>query len=362
MSCLILAAVTFALFAPEKTTPTLKIGDPAPPLAVSRWLKGEPVKQFEPGKTYVVEFWATWCGPCVGCMPYLTELHKIYKDRVTFISVDVAERDQAKVASFVQEMGDRMGYAVAVDDVPAGDERGLNGRMWLKWVAAAGKRGIPCAFIVSQGKVAWIDHPIDMCAALDRILAGGWDFAAAERVRRQRREASRRYQELVWPTLDGTFKDNRPTAETFARLGKAVAADPELELGELSQWKFVYLLSVGRVDDAIRYGEKLVDSVYADRPTKQTMIAAFLTEDTPQKPGARPGYSLALKAATRASELCHHVEPFALDVLARAYFATGQADKALETEMTAFKFATNPDDEMKQRLEQYRKAASPKAP
>jgi hypothetical protein len=77
------------------------------------------------------------------------------------------------------------------------------------------------------------------------------------------------------------------------------------------------------------------------------MIAAFLTEDTPNKPGAKPGYSLALKAATRASELCHHVEPFALDILARAYSAVGQADKALETGLRAFKFATNPDDEMK---------------
>jgi hypothetical protein len=276
--------------------------------------------------------------------------------------VDVAERDQAKVTSFVQEMGDKMGYAVAADDVPAGDERGLNGRMWLNWVAAAGESGIPRAFIISQGKVAWIDHPIDMCAALDRILVGGWDFAAAERVHRQRREASQRYQEVVWPSFDGTLKNNRPTAETFARLDKAVAADPELELGQLSQWKFVYLLSAGRVDDAIRYGEKLVDSVYADRPTKLMMIAAFLTEDTPEKPGARPGYSLALKAATHASELCHHVEPSALDVLARAYSATGQADKAFKTELAAFKFATNPDDEMRERLEQYRKAASLKAP
>ena len=60
MNCLSLAAVLFAWFAPEKTTPTLKVGDPAPPLAVSRWLKGEPLKRLEPSRTYVVEFWATW--------------------------------------------------------------------------------------------------------------------------------------------------------------------------------------------------------------------------------------------------------------------------------------------------------------
>ena len=149
MNCLSLAAVLVASFLPETATPSLKIGDPAPPLTVSRWLKGGPVRRLEPDKTYVVEFWATWCGPCVACMPYLTELHRIYKGRVTFISVNVAEPDRAKVAPFVQKMGDKMGYAVAMDDVPASDERGLNGRMWLGWVAAAGERGIPCAFIIS---------------------------------------------------------------------------------------------------------------------------------------------------------------------------------------------------------------------
>ena len=245
MICFGLTMLILALSAPEETTPTLKIGDLAPPLTVSRWLKGEPVTQFEPGRTYVVEFWATWCGPCVGCMPYLTELHKIYKDRVTFISVNVAEQDQAKVAPFVEKMGEKMSYAVAVDDVPAGDERGLNGRMWLSWVAAAGEHGIPRAFIVSQARVAWIDHPRDLCAALERILAGGWDFAAAERVHRRRAEASRRYQRVVVPTLAGTTKDGWPTTERVARMDKAVAADPELELGQLGMWKFGALLTSG---------------------------------------------------------------------------------------------------------------------
>jgi thiol-disulfide isomerase/thioredoxin len=51
---------------------SLKIGDKAPSLEVSRWVKGEKVERLEKDQTYVVEFWATWCGPCIQTIPHLT--------------------------------------------------------------------------------------------------------------------------------------------------------------------------------------------------------------------------------------------------------------------------------------------------
>jgi thiol-disulfide isomerase/thioredoxin len=68
----------------------LKLGDPAPALKVSKFVKGSPVTKFEPGKFYVVEFWATWCGPCKTSIPHLTEMAKKYKD-VQFVGVSVWE-------------------------------------------------------------------------------------------------------------------------------------------------------------------------------------------------------------------------------------------------------------------------------
>ena len=69
----------------------LRVGDKAPPIEVEAFLRGEPFEAFEAGRVYVLEFWATWCGPCIGAMPHLSELQARYKDRVTVLGVDVWE-------------------------------------------------------------------------------------------------------------------------------------------------------------------------------------------------------------------------------------------------------------------------------
>ena len=85
----------------------LKVGDPAPPLAVSTWLHGAPVKGFEPGRAYVVEFWATWCGPCIQIMPHMGDLQDEYREKgVTFIGFASEANDkEAKVNAFVAKHG-----------------------------------------------------------------------------------------------------------------------------------------------------------------------------------------------------------------------------------------------------------------
>jgi len=170
----------------------LKLGDPAPKLEVKEFIKGDPVASLEKGKIYVIEFWATWCGPCRTSIPHVTELQKKHKD-VIFIGVSVWERDLKGIKPFVEEMGDKMAYRVAVDD-----GLGNAGKMATNWMKAANQNGIPAAFIINKdNKIAWIGHPGELDKPLEQVVAGTYDIAAAEADAKKKAEQQGKIQELA---------------------------------------------------------------------------------------------------------------------------------------------------------------------
>ncbi|MBN2308708.1 MAG: TlpA family protein disulfide reductase, partial [Candidatus Hydrogenedentes bacterium] len=94
-----------------------ELGDPAPQLQVTEWVRGGPIN-LAAGKgknIYVIEFWATWCLPCRESIPHLTEIQKKYRDRGVIVA-GIAAEDAADVKRYVANMGERMAYAVGVDD------------------------------------------------------------------------------------------------------------------------------------------------------------------------------------------------------------------------------------------------------
>jgi len=139
-------------------------GSPAPAFTVDSFVRGPEAKTLELGKVHVIEFWATWCGPCVASMPHLTELQKQNPD-VQFIGVAGFERGKdaadgtKRVDEFVKAKGDAIGFAIAFD----GD-----GTMAKTWMTAAKRNTIPTSFVVGKdGNVAFIGSPnADLDAAI----------------------------------------------------------------------------------------------------------------------------------------------------------------------------------------------------
>lgn len=71
---------------------TPKIGDRAPDLAIETMLQGPADNDLSwnalRGQAMVLEFWATWCGPCVGAIPHFNELAEEFSDQpVRFLSI-----------------------------------------------------------------------------------------------------------------------------------------------------------------------------------------------------------------------------------------------------------------------------------
>lgn len=163
--------------------PKLSIGARAPAVAIDDWVHPgtvqpvAPFTDFEPGKIYVLEFWATWCQYSRAAVPLLAELQERHAaDGVVVIglAVDVPESLRGFLAESdpdVRELAAIAGrYCLAVDP---------DGSVQTAFMDAISEWALPTAFIVGrEGLVEWIGHPQDLENPLGAVVAGTWDRAA----------------------------------------------------------------------------------------------------------------------------------------------------------------------------------------
>ena len=320
----------------------LKVGDPAPATRPETMLQGEAVKDFQKGEVYVFECWASWCGPCIAAIPHLNELHKQMGKKgvvITGVNVWESERDAAsaqRAKDFLKSQGDKMSYRVA-----------LGGKAFIKdWLEAAEVNGIPHAFVVADGKIAWAGHPAQLTAEMLGDILTGTPLAAAPPV--ADKIPQRRLSKPAVPA--GTAPNDPEMAAAQAKLDalseamrardwdaaeKALPAAagvlPKPEGQELRD-SIEAQIGLARGDPAKFYAQlqKVADEEFDDPEALNEIAWRLLTMKAFAQ---KPNLVLAEKCAVQSVKLTREEHPDKLDTLARLRWLQGKKEEAIRLQI-----------------------------
>lgn len=273
----------------------LGVGDPAPPLEVTKWVKGGPLDLAQAkGKNIVVlEFWATWCSPCVRSVPHLTKLQQQLADKgVIIVGVTSEDPDNTieKVEKFVRNQGEKLGFTVAFDK---------EGKTDKAYMEAAGQEGIPTVFVIDRGgRVAWIGHPQDRLEqVLGELVAGKYDLDLATKKFRLERS-------MLAAVSEGRTEEVLKLADEY------IALDP-YSLQPWSSKLMIYTMELDQPDKKAAVARQAMD-VFADLPEKLAQVADMLLwrpeeieigDKPPADPQTQELEKLAFAGVSRAAKL-----------------------------------------------------------
>jgi thiol-disulfide isomerase/thioredoxin len=320
----------------------LKVGDSAPTTRPATMLQGEAVKDFKKGEVYVFECWASWCGPCIAAIPHLNELHKQMGKKgvvITGVNVWESERDAAsaqRAKDFLQAQGSKMSYRVA-----------LGGKAFIKdWLEAAEVYGIPHAFVVADGKIAWTGHPAQLTAEMLGDILTGTPLAAAAPI--ADKIPQRRLSKPAVPA--GTAPNDPEMAAAQAKLDalseamrardwdaaekalpSAAGVLPKQEGQELRD-SIEAQIGLARGKPAKFYAQlqKLADEEFDDPEALNEIAWRLLT----MKAFAQnPNLALAEKCAVQSVKLTKEEHPDKLDTLARLRWLQGKKEEAIRLQI-----------------------------
>ena len=405
VSLLMVGSVTVADEKPEAAM--LTIGSEAPALDIEHWVSDrngqfKPVTEFEDGKIYVVEFWATWCGPCISSMPHLVELQNAHaKDGVQVVSI--SDEDMETVKKFLERKYAPRGEAAEGEDQPSTYGE-LTSAYCLTtdpdescnkaYMRAAGQNGIPCCFLVGKtGHVEWIGHPMRLDTALEAVIADEWDrdmfakeFIASQQVDLAVAKAGGMLQAGDFDGALAMFvalrKENPGEAgaqidfyisrikeiqvqamvsegkvdEVITMLDEKLAAAEEGEKTDIHQQKFSVLMMAGKEKEAAVVLEALSTKLSA---AELNEVSWSIYEATTEGEVATELVQAATLAAKKAVE-AEPKNPAVLDTLAHLIHLSGDLQAAIKLQSKAVELQDPPLDEISAFLKQMKMEAAKK--
>ncbi|MCB0570707.1 MAG: TlpA family protein disulfide reductase [Phaeodactylibacter sp.] len=128
--------------------------------------KIEPLLHIHNDTTYIINFWATWCAPCVAELPHFDELVDAYegqKVRVILVSLDFPRQFETKLAPFVRE------HQLKPTVVALADGRYND---WIDKVSPEWSGAIPATLAYKGEKVAFLEQSIHSPEEVQALVEG----------------------------------------------------------------------------------------------------------------------------------------------------------------------------------------------
>jgi thiol-disulfide isomerase/thioredoxin len=305
-----------------------KAGDSVTPdtLAKLEWIRGTAPTAWEPGKVYILECWATWCGPCLAAIPHVDALYDKYESKgLRVIGMNVWEDGKDMVADFVKKKGDGMSYPISYT--------GKGGAFETEWLKPAEVRGIPHAFVIKNGKVLFTTHPMQISeSVIEDLLAGGDGEAKAvatiQAEAKKREETSKLVQAF---STAARAKDTDGMVKAMEDIKANDAKSPYLPMFNIQ-----VLLAKSDWAALTTALEEPGDAQTAQM-TIGSLAQAALKEDAMPEPLKK---SITAKFASQLKEKAHSVQ---LVMLARLQWTQGEKEPALATGRRAVEFAKSED-------------------
>ena len=360
--CMATAAMSSSGFAQDDEA-TLTIGDKAPDIDIEHWVSDNDemfphTTKLEEDKVYVIEFWATWCGPCISAMPHIADLQEKYEDKVQVISV--SDEDMETVEAFLEkkvrgEEEDRT-YADLTNSYCLTTDPDKSVKK--DYFYAAKRTGIPCAFVVGKsGLIEWIGHPMGMDKPLKQVVNDEWDrekfvvqYKKEQEAKAKQNKSRRKFSNSMRDVQKLVDKDD---AQGATDLLKELSEDEDIAARkDAIVAQRVQIMIEHEIDGA---AEALSTFAKNNKDNAQGLNAVAWGIYELQEKDGKVDKSV-LKAALEAAEFAAKADSengAVLDTLAHLiYVVDGDLDKAIEVQKRAVKHAGPQIGEIKPFLKQ----------
>ena len=140
------------------------IGTVTEDIAVTHYLQNQPADTAIQSKFKVIEFWATWCAPCIKAVPHLNKLQEKFKDEnIVFLSVTY--ESPAKTEATLQKV--KFETVVATDTTSR-----LHTQLKIR---DKGTMVVPRTVLIdNQNRIVWYGYPTQLTESLiKKFLKGG---------------------------------------------------------------------------------------------------------------------------------------------------------------------------------------------